>query len=486
MPERLENSKPMTSARLFLTAALLSGHALPASAQDTSQRRWLAGDHHVHSVYSARYEPDPEHPDRVPEPIIGGDSAHTILQNVRMGRRFGLAWMVSTDHGGPHHSGLNYDRAWPDVVAARQAVPEMALFYGMEFDVPGGEHASLILPKGPDERGTLRDIEARFGKREAFPADPSRNTKGRMIEALRYMAALPQPPVLIGNHPSRTATGYGEWGLHAPAEYLAWKQAAPNVVIGMEGAPGHQAAAPQNGKDKAHGSRGLYGGFPTMGGFDQMVARLGGAWDALLGKGLHWTITATSDSHGHWREGGADFWPGEYSKTWVFAAPNHEDILDGLRGGRVFVATGGLIDRLDLTATLADDAEHSVMMGGTLAGRAGEEMEVTIRFRPAGKPNAAGHVPLVDHVDLIAGSASAGNGDSNASTRVVRRFTAGEWRSEGDVLVITHRMKVPAGSTYLRVRGTNTSQTEPQPDAIGEDPWSDLWFYSNPLYCNGK
>ena len=74
-----------------------------------------------------------------------------------------------------------------------------------------------------------------------------------------------------------------------------------------------------------------------MGGFDQMVATLGGGWDALLGQGLHWTITATSDSHGHWTAGGADFWPGEYAKTWVLATPTGADILDGLRSGRVFV-----------------------------------------------------------------------------------------------------------------------------------------------------
>ncbi len=477
-------TKSMSLSRKTLAAALALTQASPGMAQDASQRSWLAGDHHVHSIYSARYEADPEHPDRVPEPIIGGDSAHTVLQNVRMGKSFGLDWMVSTDHGGPHHSALNHDRAWPDVVAARRAVEGMVLFYGMEFDVPGGEHASLILPTTAEERETLREIEARFGKREAFPADSARNTKARMIDALRYMADLPHPPVLIANHPSRTATGFGEWGLHAPAEFLAWKHAAPNVVIGMEGAPGHQAATPSAGRDKAHGSRGLYGGFPTMGGFDQMVARLGGAWDALLGKGLHWTITATSDSHGNWREGGADFWPGEYSKTWVFAAKNADDILDGLHEGRVFVTTGDIIDRLELTAAASQAPERTAGMGGTLALRPGEDMNVTIRFRPARSANASGRLPKVHHVDLIAGSASSGSGDSNATTRVVHRFTSRDWRTEGDALVITHRMKAPNGPSYLRVRGTNTSQAEPGMDVVGEDPWQDLWFYSNPLYVS--
>jgi hypothetical protein len=34
-------------------------------------------------------------------------------------------------------------------------------------------------------------------------------------------------------------------------------------------------------------------------------------------------------------------------------------------------------------------------------------------------------------------------------------------------------------SSYMRVRGTNTSELEPTPDPKGENPWADLWFYSN-------
>lgn len=477
--------QPMMRSGRLLASAIALVQALPAYAEEADRRRWLAGDHHVHSIYSARYEADPEHPERLPDPVIGGDSSHTIRQNAEMARRFGLDWMVATDHGGPGHSALNHDRAWPDVVAARRAVPDIVLFYGMEFDVPGGEHASLILPTDQAERATLCDIESRFGKREAFPADPSRNTKARMIEALRYMAALPVPPVLIANHPSRTATGYGEWGQHTPAEYQAWQKAAPGVVAGMEGAPGHQAARPEAGEDKAHGSRGLYGGFPTMGGFDQMVARLGGAWDALLGKGLHWTITANSDSHGHWREGGADFWPGEYSKTWVFAEANASDILDGLRKGRVFVTTGDLVERLDVTAAVVGPApSRAAAMGETLAVRGGDELDITIRFRPARAANAGGQVPKVDHIDLIAGGASGVDADGNGSTRIVRRFKSRDFRTDGEDVLVSHRIKVPKGTTYLRVRGTNTEQGEPEPDIAGEDPWRDLWFYSNPVYLS--
>ena len=79
--------------------------------------------------------------------------------------------------------------------------------------------------------------------------------------------------------------------------------------------------------------RGAYGDFPTMGGFDQMTARLGGFWDSMLGEGRRWWITANSDSHINWTEGGFDFWPGEYSKTYVHAPKNPASIIAAMRAG---------------------------------------------------------------------------------------------------------------------------------------------------------
>jgi hypothetical protein len=464
--------------RSIATSIAALGLSASAFAEPASPRRWLAGDHHVHSIYSARYDESAAAPGVAPAPIVGGDSSHTIRRNAEMARRFGLDWMVATDHGGPRHSALNYAHAWPDVVAARRAVPGLLLLYGMEFDVPGGEHASLILPLDAGEREALRQIEAGYGKREVLPRDPARDTKDRMLAALRMMAALPSPPLLIANHPSRTATGPGAWGRHAPAEYRRWHAAAPLVAIGMEGAPGHQAARPRAGLDLAHGARGLYGGYPTMGGFDQMVATLGGGWDSLLGHGLHWTITANSDSHGHWTEGGADFWPGEYAKTWVYAAPTSADVLDGLRAGRVFVATGGLVKRLDVSVAGPRTPQRRATLGDTLRVHAGEALAVTIRFVPGGRA-------AIDHLDLIVGDAAGASGDRNPSARVVRRFTAADWQRDGDSLVVRHRLPAPAGAAYLRVRGSSSSEGEPAPDTLGEDPWQDLWFYANPIYLRG-
>jgi hypothetical protein len=254
----------------------------------------------------------------------------------------------------------------------------------------------------------------------------------------------------------------------------------------MEGAPGHQASALNSyGNIDPDGSRGGYGNSPTLGGFDQMAARLGGFWDSMLAEGRRWWITATSDSHVNWREGGSDFWPGEYSKTYVHSRRDHADILDGLRSGRVFVTTGDLITSLDVTATVPGKRQ-SAFLGGELSVMTGQDVDILIEVRDPAAPNQGGKSPSVARVDLIVGDvtgpAADRTTDRSPSTRVERRFTAADWRKDGEKLIMRHRLQNVQGPLYIRVRGTSTSELEPVSDPKGEDPWSDLWFYGNPVF----
>lgn len=453
------------------------------------QRRWLAGDHHVHSWFSTGVQPSTQ-PGQPPVLIKAGDAVNPITTNARMAARHGLSWMVATDHGGPNHSKLNRDEAYPELLRARRATPQVLQFWGMELDTPAAEHSSLILPRSDSERDVLFGIESQYNRREPWPADPARDREAFMLDALRHMKALPQPPVVIANHPSRSATEVGRYGLVSPAELRGWNDTAPNVAVGMEGAPGHQASALKpDGSINAEGDRGGYSRAPTMGGFDQMTARLGGFWDAMLGEGRRWWITSTSDSHRHYTDGGADFWPGEYSKTYVKAARTYDDVLDGLRNGRVFVTLGDLVSEVDVTAVSADGARKAEI-GGQLEVAAGEEVTVVIRVRdPAGR-NFGGLSPSVARIDLIQGEvtglATDHNLDVNSTTRIVRSFTPTSWAREGEVLSMVYVLKNVSSSSYVRIRGTNGSEIEPQPDPLGENPWSDLWFYANPIFISVK
>ena len=459
---------------LLAIAAIFGGNCF---AQETAGFDWLAGDHHIHSRYSVGWDraADPsEERTTDPTPIIGGDAIYPIHMNALMAKYYGLTWMVATDHGGPNHSKLNLNKAYPELVQSRSVVPEVLQFYGMEFDTPGADHSSLIIPFTKNEAEKLYNIESRFAKREPWPANDDWDTEQRMLEALQAMNKLDNPPIIIANHPSRSAKELGVYGLDEPAEFRNWNDIAPTVALGMAGAPGHQAN---------RSARGGYRGYPTLGGFDQMTARVGGFWDSMISENRKWWITANSDSHVHNSEGGSDFWPGEYSKTYVWAEKTHDSIIDGVRNGRMFVTTGDLIDQLFVTLS---SSTNQARTGGTLSKPEGEGVKLRIRFRDPVGPNFQGNYPAVARVDLILGEMSQGtrspDTDSNETTRVIARFAPDDWKSINGFSEIEYEIPNVARNSYIRVRGTNTSELEPQPDKWGEDPWEDLWFYSNPIF----
>jgi hypothetical protein len=253
----------------------------------------------------------------------------------------------------------------------------------------------------------------------------------------------------------------------------------------MAAAPGHQAIALSNSPkiiDDKMRVRGYYRGYPTLGGFDQMTAKVGGFWDSMLGEGRRWWVTANSDSHRHYTEGGVDFWPGEYSKTYVYAEKNHDSILANLRAGHVFVTTGHLVSELYVEVKHEDSV---AAIGGEIAVPRRSQVTVNIRLRDPASKNPAGENPKVNRVDLIMGDVTGKVSDptanSNDSTRVVKRFTSRDWNKEGEYLTMSY--VIPATSQhYVRVRGTNTDELEPEKDPPAENPWRDLWFYSNPVF----
>jgi len=440
-------------------------------------RSWRAGDHHIHSEYSVEADTSVN----PPKLIIGGDAVYPIVTNAIMAKNFGLQWMVCTDHGGPTHSKLNLQTAYPDLVRSRALVPDVLQYWGMEFDAPAMDHHTLIIPRTPGEAQQLYSIESQYSKRDPFPSNPSWDTEAHMMAALQFMNSQAAKPLMFANHTSRSASGLGVYGQDTPREFRAWNNLAPDIYHGFEGAPGHQAG-PLVG-----GARGAFGNHHTYGGFDQMTARVGGLWDSLLGEGRRWWITATSDSHVHWTRGGSDFWPGEYSKTYVLARRDYDDVLDGLRSGRIWVTTGDLISGLEVV--VSGPGGRAGISEALDLRRNGKSVDVEIRFRPLAGKNGNGETPVVSRVDLITGGITGPSADVNADTnptaRVVARFGPNSWRRSGDEMVIRHRLTDIPGNMYVRVRGTNTAEDEPQLDGA-EDPWTDLWFYSNPVFIRAS
>ncbi|MCM3878612.1 MAG: hypothetical protein ND807_00750 [Vicinamibacterales bacterium] len=477
--------------RWRLAIVVLAGLALAVVSTQRADRQWLAGDSHIHSQWSPGYD-ETKSP---PEPIVAGDARYPTPTNARKAREFGLAWMVTTDHGGPNHAKFNLTRAYAELQTSRQLEPGVLQFYGMELNMPGMDHHTLIIPNSSEESSVLYEIEHQFDSKEAWPADPSRNSEAQRQRALEHMKALPRLPLLFANHPSRSAKGIGQYGLDEPREFRDNNDLAPEVYHGMEGAPGHQAGGlapdggPKVGADgRPLGFRGAYGnpGAYTIGGFDQMTAIVGGLWDSLLGEGRRFWILATSDSHVNYAESvrpGSDFWPGQYQKTYVHAVRSYDGVLDGLRSGRIFAVSGDLISLLDIEAA---SGKQTAGIGGTLTAARGQDVRLTVRFRDPETTNAHGDNPRVARVDVIVGDVGGAvpdrTLDKNPTAHVVSRFTAKDWKRDADIYTFSTTLPRVDRNVYLRLRGTSTQDLEPAMDAPGENPWPDLWFYSNPIF----
>ncbi|SCF68011.1 PHP domain-containing protein [Streptomyces sp. Ncost-T10-10d] len=496
----------------------LAGPAMAASQQplsgvDPRRYQWLAGDHHVHTQYSY-------------------DALHTVMQQVEAGAEHGLDWMVITDHGHTAHEKFAVEQTYADVLAARDKHRDMLLWQGLEWNVPGGEHATVFFEASKDELTALHAFERLFDGNVNGTNPSSDAHEALALDGLRWMSAqidkgAIDSALMIANHTSRN-------GRYSPHEMRAYRDTAPHIAVGMEGAPGAQndgAPVPAGGG----GFRGGYGnspgtdswpGFPmeayrTWGGFDWMTAKLGGLWDSMLAEGKGWWITTNSDIH---RANGstmdrppvsddwyathgkypdpvdtgtpqihADFWPGQFSRTVVGTARrNFRGVMDGIRSGRVWVGMGGLIQGLDLRVS-SDGHDYPATLGGRVSVRRGGNVKVRIAIQLATQPGGHGEIPRLARVDLIRGAVTGAAADRDTFTApdvsVVESFEPGR-RTNGAQVVFTHTFRNVREPFYVRLRGTDgkrqaSGSIEPLMDVQGDaDPWSDLWFYANPVFVD--
>src|SRR5262249_4334733 len=103
-------------------------------------------------------------------------------------------------------------------------------------------------------------------------------------------------------------------------------------------------------------------GGTTYGGTGVYAGQVGGVWDALLGEGRNYWFFASSDWHNRGSFSSADdrrttqdFLPGEYQRNYTMvrngtAKITPQMVVDGLRTGNNWAASGQIIDRLALVA----------------------------------------------------------------------------------------------------------------------------------------
>ncbi|MFJ4814769.1 PHP domain-containing protein [Streptomyces sp. NPDC088801] len=534
-PQGVSRRGLLRRAGLFGVAFALGSSATPALAADGSDGRlggedprlaYLVGDHHVHSVYSH-------------------DAKYTFSQLAAAGAKYGLDWMVFTEHSNFGHADFGAALEHREILEARAENPRQLIFQGLEWYIPAAEHCTVFAAPGPHEVDVLTRFESAYdGKLLGYDrggpadADTARN-EAHAVKAIKWLAeqrrsGYVDDVLVLANHPMRL-------GIDSPHELRDWRDAAPEIMIGMEGAPGAQGAAIPGwrGSDSIRGeyenkpSAQSWPGYPadaylTYGGFDWATATVGGLWDSMLAEGRLFSVTTNSDAHrivfdtwknGDWQPGqtfdgtgrlpdpvntdtpqpGSDFWPGQFSRTHVGVTRyGYRALMAGLRAGRVWLDHGHLVDGLDVRLKRDRDRGRGVTLGGRLRVRKGEKLTLDVTVTTASRPNPQGILPELAHVDVIRGAVRGPVADRDTwkapDTRVVRSQDV-----SGRTGTFTLRIPLTAGeeSFYVRLRGSDGNRNGPGclgasvdphgpvPHAPGNgDPWADTWFYSNPVFVD--
>ena len=142
--------------------------AATSAEVDPAGRAWLAGDHHVHSWYSAGWKPSADGK-AAPLPVKGGDFNHPITTNAKMAAStVWRGWSRPTTAARTIRSST---ASSPIPRCCRRADTKVLLvFFGMELDTPAAEHSSVIVPHTPPERDALFGIESGYNAANPCPA----------------------------------------------------------------------------------------------------------------------------------------------------------------------------------------------------------------------------------------------------------------------------------------------------------------------------
>lgn len=525
---------------IFLLYGCGSSSDVPQQANNpnppvTSQSGWTTGDLHVHTIQS-----DDARTTQTLDTVL--DKAFTS---------YGLDWTAITNHlrsskydnNGtllanpvPFAYGMeSYEIPRIKALQASGRYADKTIFSGFEWDMPTHDHMGVSIfdvvnGKLISSTSAAKEFQYMFTTLDDSKFDaadvskwkakyPQRfnSTAADALQAISWLKKnYPDASFVTINHPSRNP------GKYTIADFRTMNDMAPNIMFSIEGMVGNQMEPDRGGYTSSY----IDANKPNRvyGGVDAIVAQVGGVWDALLGEGRRiWNI-ADSDSHFKIDDAGnsSGYFPGEYAKNYVWMNDKKagvNELIKSLQSGRIFSVFGDLINAMEFTVSNASDVKN---MGQELKVANGSTVDVTIRFKspaknnyefPAGSGVSGNKAPKVDHVDLIVGDvgikaapdSSAYNVATNPSTKVLKRFTSADWKTDADGYNVIKYQMVVQKNQYLRLRGTNlginvadmTNNGEPLADAkitttdnptrhnqINDRNYASLWFYSNPIFVS--
>lgn len=591
-----------------ICAALLAMTMLSAGSAFAAEK-WMSGDFHQHTTYT-----DGSYPmnDLTAPGVIATsawqDPAGLYRKGVMpQGFRFGLDFQANNEHGGtsgkdnfnnawstyspnpavgdagkmwrwqtlistsniPGYSGPAYMGAFDWIQTIRANYPDKLAMTGMEWNPPGHEHSSTGIVAA--DAKPIAEFEYRFDNSDSdgtlttstadkmgwtgkvqnsvydatapdYSATLGLNKRhNKTVDAVKWMQAnYPTTGYIVPAHVERAGCGLtgGAWNI---AAFRDINDNGPTVAFGFEGIPGHEKETGRGG----FGAGACGGG--TYGGAGYYIATVGGLWDNLLADGRKFFNFASSDFH---NDAGADFWPGEYLKSYVKVKDanndgiyTQEDVVNGLRSGNAYSVHGDIVNDLDFRVFHGSAGENkkarghnNATMGETLTAEKGDKITVTIRFKtPAANNCTAGvnasddyacKAPSVHHIQLIQGRINPAKASKflvdgvtpnpeykaidSSVAGIVRTFDASSWSTDDQgYTVMSYVVKNVQNDMFFRIRGTNLGYDVKKLDATGtkvvygtdatgsplintpgtsnaDMAWDDLWFYSNPIFVKAR
>ena len=356
-------------------------------------------------------------------------------------------------------------------------------------------------------------------------------TKGhaKTVEAVKWMKEFhADASYYVPAHLERAGPFSADGNQGYNIEHLRdFNNAAPRVAFGFETQPGHGASNArgeyqQNRNTFPDGSVVDSVGGTTYGGTGVYGAQIGGVWDALLGEGRAFWFFASSDWHNRGvfgsddRRTTQDFQPGEYQRNYTMVRNGADKlrpqtIVDGLRTGNNWAASGQLIDRLAFVAcsgvnvtaiqvqalavdaatngTAVDNVAGCANMGEKLVVAPGANVVVAVVVRdPAGKNNSpysfpnpsllqvtanppAINEPVLDHVDIISGKVTGFRDPANPAQY------AGEWPRNANWLNPTTGATAGLGAVPAAAKNTSAALLA----TFGNGTWTAVTTSAGPL-----